>query len=70
MLLKKLIKGLKPEYQNINISDLCLDSRKAKKGNLFFALKGKNFDGNRYAEQAIAKGSKAIICERTIKNII
>ena len=67
MLLKKLIKGLKPEYQNINISDLCLDSRKAKKGNLFFALKCKNFDGNRYAEQAIAKGSKAIICERTIK---
>ena len=67
MLLKKLIKGLKPEYQNININDLCLDSRKAKRGNLFFAIKGKNFNGSCFIEEAISKGCKVIVCEKKNK---
>ncbi|MGB0931792.1 MAG: UDP-N-acetylmuramoyl-tripeptide--D-alanyl-D-alanine ligase [Chitinophagales bacterium] len=36
---------------------ICTDSRKAKPGDLFFALKGPNFDGNRYAEQALKQGA-------------
>ena len=32
------------------------DSRKCKVGNLFFALKGDNFDGNLYAKSAIENG--------------
>lgn len=33
------------------------DSRHIKKGCLFFALKGDNFNGNKYANDAIAKGA-------------
>lgn len=41
------------------------DSRKVKKGDLFFALKGSNFNGNEYAAQALADGAAyAIIDEK------
>lgn len=33
------------------------DTRKIKKNNLFFALKGDNFNGNKYAEKAISLGA-------------
>ncbi len=33
------------------------DSRKIKKGDIFFALKGPNFNGNNYAAQALADGA-------------
>ena len=32
------------------------DTRKIEEGNLFFALKGENFNGNNYAVSAIEKG--------------
>ncbi|HIA06058.1 MAG TPA: UDP-N-acetylmuramoyl-tripeptide--D-alanyl-D-alanine ligase [Flavobacteriales bacterium] len=35
---------------------ICTDNRKAEKGSMFFALKGDHFNGNNYAEQAIAGG--------------
>ncbi len=41
---------------------LVTDSRKVKAGDIFFALKGDNFDGNKFAPDAIKKGAiKAII---------
>ncbi len=41
---------------------ICTDSRKAKAGHIFFALKGENFDGNRFAEQSLQSGcSLAVI---------
>lgn len=50
------------------------DTRKIKKGSMFFALKGENFNGNSFAEEAIQKGAKyAIIDEekyQTKENII
>ena len=43
---------------------ICTDTRKIKEGDLFFALKGDRFDGNKYAEQALEKGAaRAIIDE-------
>lgn len=36
---------------------VCTDSRKIEFGCLFFALKGGNFDGNQFAEQAIQQGA-------------
>ncbi len=33
------------------------DSRKLPEGCIFFALKGANFDGNKYAEEALSKGA-------------
>lgn len=36
---------------------VCTDSRSVKDGDMFFALKGENFDGNNYACQALGKGA-------------
>ena len=48
-------------------SSICTDTRKIKKGGLFFALKGENFNGNLFAAKAISDGcSFAIIDEKKI----
>lgn len=39
------------------------DSRNIKKGVLFFALKGENFDGNKYANEALKKGARYCIID-------
>lgn len=36
---------------------VCTDSRSVKSGDMFFALKGENFDGNNYACAALEKGA-------------
>ena len=42
------------------------DSRNCPRGSIFFALKGERFDGNQYAEKALATGcSYAVIDRRT-----
>lgn len=43
------------------------DSRKAVPGSLFFALKGKNFDGNQFAQQAIDKGCDYAIIDSPLQ---
>lgn len=44
---------------------ICTDSRKAVKNSLFFALKGKNFNGNQFALKALESGcSYAIVDEK------
>ncbi len=49
----------------LNSSGVCTDSRKIEKDNIFFALKGGNFNGNLFADQAIQEGcSYAIIDEK------
>ena len=36
---------------------LCTDSRQVVEGSIFFALKGPNFDGNKYAKKALEQGA-------------
>ncbi|HAL65562.1 MAG TPA: UDP-N-acetylmuramoyl-tripeptide--D-alanyl-D-alanine ligase, partial [Bacteroidales bacterium] len=38
---------------------VCTDSRKLEEGQLFFALRGENFDGNDFAEIALKNGAMA-----------
>ena len=42
---------------------ICTDSRKLKSGDLFFALKGENFNGNHFATQAIKEGAAYAIID-------
>ncbi|MBU2997177.1 UDP-N-acetylmuramoyl-tripeptide--D-alanyl-D-alanine ligase [Cellulophaga baltica] len=42
---------------------ICTDTRKITPDCIFFALKGDNFDGNKYAKQAIEKGAKYAIVD-------
>lgn len=39
------------------------DTRKIKPGDIFFALKGPNYNGNLFAEQALEKGAAFCICD-------
>jgi len=47
----------------IESSGVCTDTRKIKSDNLFFALKGDNFNGNTYAQQAIKNGASYAIID-------
>jgi UDP-N-acetylmuramoyl-tripeptide--D-alanyl-D-alanine ligase len=42
---------------------ICTDTRRVQKGDLFFALKGDNFNGNRFAVQALANGAAYAIID-------
>ena len=42
---------------------VCTDTRKLEKGTLFFALKGDNFNGNEFAEQALAAGCDYVVID-------
>ena len=45
------------------------DTRKIKKGDLFFALKGPNFNGNLFAEEAIKMGAVYAIVDEPLSFI-
>jgi len=42
------------------------DTRKINQGDMFFALKGENFNGNEYAKEAISKGAKYVIIDEEL----
>lgn len=48
---------------DVTIADVCFDSRQAREGSLFVAVKGTQVDGHRYIDQVVDKGVVAIICE-------
>ncbi len=45
------------------------DTRKIKEGDLFFALKGPNFNGNQFAKQAIAAGAAYAVVDEEIDEL-
>ena len=46
-----------------NSTGVCTDTRKIEKGNLFFALKGPNFDANAFAPKALEMGASAVVID-------
>ncbi len=48
---------------------VCTDTRKLRKGNLFFALKGPNFNGNQFAKQAIEGGASAVVLDEEVEGL-
>lgn len=63
---------------NINISTLynhflqsmsvCTDTRKIKNGDIFFALKGDNFNGNKFALQALKQGAAIAVIDEDVNS--
>lgn len=45
------------------IKSISSDTRAIKKDSLFIAIKGKNFDGNDFVEEALAKGAVVVITD-------
>lgn len=52
----------KIQFQNIST-----DTRTIKKGQIFLAIKGENFDGHDYIEEAFKKGASLAIADKRIK---
>ena len=48
-------------------TSISIDSRTCQPGDLFWAVKGENFDGNRFAVEAAEKGVSGIIVSRNIE---
>ena len=49
---------------NININEACINSKEIKKNNIFFGIKGKKIDGNKFANEAIKKGASLSIVDK------
>jgi UDP-N-acetylmuramoyl-L-alanyl-D-glutamate--2,6-diaminopimelate ligase len=50
----------------IVVSDLTLDSRAVSPGSVFLACKGRTHHGLRFAEQAVARGARAVLFEGSL----
>ena len=59
----KIVQG-NPEAK---IKNVCIDSRILKEEDLFIAIIGERFDGHSFIEEAVNKGAKAVIVDRSIK---
>lgn len=50
------------------ITNITIDSRTVKKGDVFVAITGENFDGHDFIEQAQTNGAVAIVSSKTLDN--
>lgn len=65
MRLSELFTGISPK-EDREIKGLCLDSRKAKEGDLFFCLVGLEADGHRFADSAVKNGACGVVYSKDI----
>ena len=49
--------------EEVDVTDVSIDSRNVAKGNMFIAMRGTQVDGHQYIEKAIEAGASAILCE-------
>ena len=68
MKLKELLENIEVEEwsasPDMEISDLCYDSRRVKPGSVFAAIPGFETDGHRFIPAAAENGAAVILCER------
>ena len=57
------------DLKMLNITGAEIDSRNVKRGNIFFAIDGKNNDGHNFLEQVEKKGARVAIVERKSNKI-
>ena len=61
MLLGNLVKFASKKYSKIPVKGISFDSRKVKKKDIFFAIKGKQTSGFKFVNEAISRGASAVI---------
>ncbi|MAZ07239.1 MAG: hypothetical protein CMM99_02065 [Rickettsiales bacterium] len=55
--------------KNLIFNNISIDSRTVNKGNLFIPIKGKNFDGHNFIDEALKKGASAsLINEKNLNS--
>ena len=65
--ISKAIGSKNENFENITVGNISTDTRTLKKGDLFFAIKGKEHDGHDFSQIAEKKGACAIVCSEEIK---
>ena len=75
---KKLSKNIKNNILNeqldnkikseLKINNVSINSKQIKKNDIFFGIRGKNFDGNKFADEALKKKASVCIIDRIYKN--
>jgi murE/murF fusion protein len=69
MIIGNFIKEIELKYKNKYFSDICFNSSKCKKDNIFFAIKGTKINGTKFINNAIQKGAKIIISNQKFEGI-
>lgn len=64
--LAKFGKIVNEQFGNPEFTGISYDSRKVKKGDLFVALIGRNFDGHTFINHAISKGAVAAVVSKPV----
>lgn len=49
---------------DVQVRNVCFDSRRVEPASVFFAVKGSGVDGHAFIPQAVAAGARAVVCER------
>ncbi len=53
-------------WEDTEITDITIDSRTVKKGDLFICIDGENTDGHKFAQSAADNGAAAVVAEKEI----
>jgi UDP-N-acetylmuramoyl-L-alanyl-D-glutamate--2,6-diaminopimelate ligase len=69
-LTKHLLNFTYSEGLNPNITLIEMDSRAEQPGSLFVCMKGTNFDGHEFAQQAVENGAVAVLAERELDLVV
>ena len=69
MLLGNLLKSTNKNYRKIPVKGISFDSRKIKKKDIFFAIKGNQTSGIKFINDALSKGASAIVSSEKIKYV-
>ena len=68
MFLGKLFKSASKKYKKIAVKGISFDSRKVKKGDIFFAIQGNKQSGIKFIKDAEKKGASVIITSKKTNN--
>ena len=68
MLLGEVFKNINKKYKNIYFKNIRFNSKECKSNDIFFAIRGNNYDGNKYIYDAINNGAKIIVSNLRIRS--
>lgn len=67
--LKKLAEAINVSCESdVLVDSVCIDTRKIKKGCLFIAIKGDNFDGHDFIDEAFKLGAVGVVSSKPVQN--
>jgi UDP-N-acetylmuramoyl-tripeptide--D-alanyl-D-alanine ligase len=55
--------------EDVTFSGVSTDSRRIREGELFFALRGVNFDGHDFVLEALERGANGVVIERPVSSL-